>query len=155
MKKILVGLLALTLLVGCDLTTGTAKYKEGTYKGSIEDNYNNQNNTATAEITIDKDGKITKVFLDTTYTTNQGLVTTKKDLGADYGMKKGNGAGYGSAEYEWYEQIEALENKIVENQGLDNITLDEDGYTDTVSRCTIKIDALYKAVENALKQAKK
>ena len=33
--------------------------------------------------------------------------------------------------------------------------LDEDGKTDAVSGCTIKIDALYEALENALNQAKK
>ena len=42
-----------------------------------------------------------------------------------------------------------------ENQGLDGIELDSDGYTDTVSGCTIKIDALYEALEDALNQAKK
>ena len=155
MKKILFAVLACTLLVGCELTTDTKKYKEGTFEGSVVDNYNNQENTATAKVTIDKDGKITSVYVDTTYTTNAGVATTKKTLGADYGMKKGNGAGYGSAEYEWYEQAEALEKKVVEKQGLEGITLDSDGYTDTISGCTMKINALYKAIENALNEAKK
>ena len=39
--------------------------------------------------------------------------------------------------------------------GLDKVKLTDDGYTDTVSGCTIKIDALYEALENALNQAKK
>ena len=33
--------------------------------------------------------------------------------------------------------------------------MNDEGYTDAVSGCTIKIDALYEALENALKQAKK
>ena len=37
----------------------------------------------------------------------------------------------------------------------DNIKLNEDGKTDAVSGCTIKIDALYEAAEDALNQAKK
>ena len=62
---------------------------------------------------------------------------------------------YGSKIGEWYTQVEALEKNVVDNQGLDKITLNDDGYTDTVSGCTIKIDALYAALEKALKQAKK
>ena len=31
----------------------------------------------------------------------------------------------------------------------------EDGKTDAISGCTIKIDALYEAINNALKEAKK
>ena len=49
----------------------------------------------------------------------------------------------------------SFRNNVVENQGLEGIELDSDGYTDTVSGCTIKIDALYEALEDALEQAKK
>ena len=62
---------------------------------------------------------------------------------------------YGSKLGEWYTQVEALEKNVVDNQGLDKVKLTDDGYTDTVSGCTIKIDALYEALENALNQAKK
>ena len=55
---------------------------------------------------------------------------------------------------EWFEQVEKLEQAVVDNQGIDFLNLDEDGYTDAVSGCTIKIDALYKALEDALNQAK-
>ena len=65
-------LLVVVLLVGC-----SKGYKEGEYTGSAVDSYGNQNNTATAKVTIDKDGKITSVFLDTTYT-KDGVATTKK-----------------------------------------------------------------------------
>lgn len=147
-KKIcLMGVVGLLLLAGC-----SKGYVEGVYTGSAIDNYGGQSNTATAEVTVDSNGKITDVNLDTTYTTSDGVETTKKTLGTDYGMY---GVDYGSQVGEWYEQVEALEQNVIDNQGLDGIELDSDGYTDTVSGCTIKVDALYEALEDALKQASK
>ena len=148
MKKrlCLVTVLGLVLLSGC-----SKGYKEGVYTGTATDSYGGQNNTATAVVTVDKNGKITDVNLDTTYT-KDGVETTKKKLGDDYGMY---GVEYGSKVGEWYTQVEALEKNVVDNQGLNKVKLDSDGYTDSVSGCTIKIDALYEALDNALKQAKK
>ena len=146
MKRIcLIGICVL-LLTGC-----SKGYVEGVYTGTAEDNYGGQSNTATAIVTINSEGKITDVDSDTTYT-KDGVETTKKTLGTDYGMY---GVPYGSQVGEWYEQVEALEANVIEYQGLDGIELDSDGYTDTVSGCTIKIDALYEALNDALKQAKK
>lgn len=141
-----------TTVIGLLLLSGCSKgYNEGVYTGTAIDNYGGQSNTATAIVTIDSNGKITAVDLDTTYT-KDGIETTKKTLGNDYGMY---GVPYGSQVGEWYEQVEALEQNVVANQGLTGIKIDGDGYTDTVSGCTIKIDSLYKALENALSQAKK
>lgn len=148
MKKriCLIGIISLALLSGC-----SKGYKEGVYTGTASDTYGGDN-TATAIVTIDSNGKITDVDLDTTYTTSDGVKTTKKALGADYGMY---GSQYGSTVGEWYQQAEALEKYVVDNQGIDNIVLDEDGKTDAVSGCTIKIEALYEALNSALAQAKK
>lgn len=145
MKKLLALLLVTVLLTGC----GSNSLKEGTYEGSAIDNYGGEENTATAKVTIDKDGKITDVYLDTTYTTKEGIKTTKKELKENYGMIK-----YGQAQYEWYQQVEALEQAVIDNQGIAFLNIDEDGYTDAVSTCTIKVDALYKALEDALNKAK-
>ncbi|MGN1311816.1 MAG: FMN-binding protein [Bacilli bacterium] len=145
-KIILMGVIGLALLSGC-----SKGYKEGIYTGTAIDSYGGQNNTATAIVTVDKNGKITDVDLDTTYT-KDGVETTKKKLGDSYGMYGGE---YGSQVGEWYQQVEALEKNVVDNQGLDKIKMNDEGYTDAVSGCTIKIDALYEALENALKQAKK
>ncbi len=145
-KIILIGVIGLALLSGC-----SKGYKEGIYTGTAIDSYGGQNNTATAIVTVDKNGKITDVDLDTTYT-KDGVETTKKKLGDSYGMYGGE---YGSQVGEWYQQVEALEKNVVDNQGLDKIKMNDEGYTDAVSGCTIKIDALYEALENALKQAKK
>lgn len=145
-KIILMGIIGLALLSGC-----SKGYKEGIYTGTAIDSYGGQNNTATAIVTVDKNGKITDVDLDTTYT-KDGVETTKKKLGDSYGMYGGE---YGSQVGEWYQQVETLEKNVVDNQGLDKIKMNDEGYTDAVSGCTIKIDALYEALENALKQAKK
>ncbi|MEG2322573.1 MAG: FMN-binding protein [Bacilli bacterium] len=147
MKKLAMVLAVITLFltVGC----GQKGYKEGTYQGSALDSYGGQNNKATASIKIDKEGNITDVSLDTTYTTKDGKQTTKKALKEAYGMKE-----YAKTQYEWYQQIEFLEKAIIKEQNIDFLKLDNDGFTDTVSGCTIKIDALYKAINDALIQAK-
>lgn len=141
--KYLICLFTLILLVGC-----SKGYKEGEYTGTAIDSYGGQENTASAQISIDSEGQIIGVYLDTTYT-KDGVQTTKKTLKDDYNMMSNpNAAG------EWYEQVEKLEQAVIDNQGIDFLNLDEDGYTDAVSGCTIKIDALYEALEDALKQAK-
>lgn len=153
MKKFLtLFLLSCIVLTGCGKTTGN--YKEGVYEGSAVDTYNGTN-IATAKVTIDKEGKIKEVYLDTTYTTTDGVETTKKALKEEYGMKAGNGAGFGSSEWEWYEQAENLEKAVVEKQGTSFLKLDADGFTDAVSGCTMRVDALTKAIEDALNNAKK
>jgi len=148
MKKIkyLVCVFALIFLVGCN-----KGYKEGEYTATAIDNYGGQENTASAKVTIDENGKITDVYLDTTYTTADGVKTTKKTLKEDYGMLNHP---YGSTVGEWYQQVEKLEQAVIANQGINFLNLDEDGYTDAVSGCTIKIDAMYEALENALNKAK-
>src|SRR5574344_1042480 len=147
MKKFLMLSLAVLCLLGvagCE-KVDKGQYKEGTYEASVIDTYNNENNTATAKIVVNKEGKIESVYLDTTYNG-----TTKKTLKDDYNMKKYNP----SASGEWYEQVEKLEKAIVEHQGIDFITLDENETTDAVSGCTIKINALLEATKDALNKSK-
>lgn len=155
MKKVLAGFLAILCLVGvagCQKVNNESPkenekvvYKEGVWEATAIDNYNNEENIASAKVTVDVTGQIVAVYLDTTY---RG--TTKKALGDDYNMKTYNPNAAG----EWYQQVEALETAIVEHQGIDFLTVDKDGYVDSVAGCTIKVDALLNAVSNALKQAK-
>lgn len=157
MKKVLISLsvISLIFLSGCTKVE-SGNYKEGTYYGSVVDNYGGVNNTATAVIYVDSEGVIKSVFLDTTYTKDE-TVTTKKSLGSEYGMK-GVSASKGTIDggAEWDEQVKNLENKIVEEQGLDwiNWTDEDKSYTDSVSGVTLKINSLVEACNKALSQAK-
>ena len=51
--KYLICLFALVLLVGC-----SNGYKEGEYTGTAVDSYGGQENTATAKVTVNSEGKI-------------------------------------------------------------------------------------------------
>lgn len=157
MKKIL-ACLALICLIGISGCTPVEEgnYKEGTYHASVVDNYGGAKNTVSAVVYVNDKGLIKSVFLDTTYTKDD-TVSTKKSLGSDYGMK-GVSASKGTIEggAEWYEQVENLEKKIVEEQNLDWLTWsdDEKTVTDSVSGVTIKVNALVEAAEKAIEQAK-
>lgn len=157
MKKIL-AFVALTCLIcvsGCT-PVEEGNYKEGTYHGTVVDNYGGVNNTATAVIYVDSKGLIKSVFLDNTYTKDD-TVTTKKTLGSDYGMKSTSALkGEISGGAEWDEQVKNLEKKIVEEQGLDWLKWSDsdETVTDSVSGVTIKINALVEAVSKAIEQAK-
>jgi len=58
---------------------------------------------------------------------------------------------------EWFEQVEALEKKVVSEQGIDFIKWTDDSKTktDSVAGCTIDISALYEALSKALEEARK
>lgn len=153
MKKLCLTIIGILVLVGCTPVKEAGDYKEGVYFGSVVE----ENTISTAVVTVDSNGKIVSTFIDATYN-KDGIATTKKALGDDYGMKETSaniGKIVGGAE--WDEQVEALENKVVLEQGLDWLTwLDsEQKTTDSVSGVTIEIDALYGALSKAINQAKK
>lgn len=136
------------LFTGCE-KVNVGNYKEGTYFGSYVDTTATNPSVSTAVIYVDSNGLIKSVFLDNTYSKNSTL-TTKKTLGNDYGMKASSEVGK-----EWYEQVNLIEAKVIENQQLTFIALDEDGKTDSIAGVTMKVSALYNALEDALKQAEK
>lgn len=157
MKKFLLSLICLVLVVGCTPVEEAGKYKKGTYFGHVNDTYGGAKAVATAVVVVNEKGNIESVFLDTTYEKDE-ILTTKKVLGTTYGMK-GTSANIGKIPggAEWNEQAKTLENKIVAEQGLDWLAWKdaEKTTTDSVSGVTMKIGALYEAVENALKEARK
>ncbi len=157
MKRIL-AVLALICLIGISGCTPVEEgiYKEGTYYGTALDNYGGENNTVIAVVYVGSEGLIKSVYLDTTIAKEE-LITTKKALGQDYGMKetsKNKGVIENGAE--WDEQVKNLENKIIEEQNLDWINWSDSKktVTDSVSGVTIKINALVEAVTKAIEQAK-
>lgn len=154
-KTIILGfLISLFLLTGCERIT-IGQYKEGTYMGSdIYESYGKKYVT-TAVIYVDSNGAIKSCYIDSTYI-KDNINTTKKVLKDNYGMKDTsksigkipNGA-------EWYEQIEVIERKIIDEQGLDWVKWDETNTKlDSVSGVTISANTYIKALENAINQAK-
>lgn len=145
---ILCAVFLLSVGTGCEMVTG--EYKEGTYFGYAYDA--DYDSYATTVIYVDDAGMIKSVFIDSTYINkakSETTASTKRVEGNDYNMKTYNQKAVG----EWYEQAEALEKYIIENQGF-NITLDSNGKTDAISGATINLGAIAESVNNALKQAK-
>lgn len=74
---------------------------------------------------------------------------TKKSLGDSYGMKSASGIGA-----EWYQQAEAFEQYVIDNQGVGNLTTEESGKTDAISGCTISVSGAQTLTEQILTQAR-
>ncbi len=124
-----------------------------------------QADTTIAAVTIDGDGKVVSVSIDTAQTAiyfdGEGKITsdltaaylTKKEKGADYGMIRASSIGR-----EWDEQIEAIEEWMVGKtaEEIANMPVDENNYptdVDLVTKATMRVDsyiaAVLKAIENA------
>lgn len=151
MKKILLVVVSVLglLFVGCTPVEEKGAYKEGTYFGYAKDT-SSRPYTGIAVVTVDENGVIDSVFVDATYT-KDGAPTTKKALGNDYAMRVASPIGK-----EWFEQANALEAKVVKEQGLSWLTWKDDTKTttDSVAGVTMKVGILTEAIQNALNQAK-
>jgi len=156
MKKLLACLFCESvLLAGCG-GGGDDSSAAKTGEGTATSESNGETLTTTAKVEVDGD-KFTKVEIDETYKTKDGKDTTKKELGADYGMKD-TSAKMGKIEggAEWFEQVKFLEDYIVKN-GVDGIELGEDGKAtneDVLTGCTINIKPYVEAVKAAKDNAK-
>lgn len=159
MKKLLISLfmiMNLIVLSGCEKVEEKGKYKEGTYFGYAQEESYGEILTTTAVIYVDKNGILQSVFIDSTYVKDD-KITTKKTLGDDYDMKETSASiGVIPGGAEWDEQMNSLENKIVDEQGIEWVKWSNDDSTklDSVSGVTISADTIIKAVDNALQQAK-
>lgn len=158
MKKIFIILFTSLILLtaGCEKVEEQGAYKEGTYFGYAQEESYGSILTSTATIYVDKNGILKSVFIDSTYVKDE-KITTKKTLGNDYAMKQASAnMGNITGGAEWYEQINVLEKKIIEEQGTNWIkwSSDDSSKLDSVSGVTISVDTIIKAVENALNQAK-
>lgn len=141
--------LCLFTFTACEKVSEEGNYKEGTYLGTVTDNYGGSNATAMAVVYVDANGLIKSVYLDTVYSKND-VLTTKKTLGKDYNMIVAS-----EAKKEWYEQVNLIEAKVIENQGTDFMKLDDNGKTDAIAGVTMKVNSLVEALNSALSQAKK
>ena len=189
MKKRIALLLAGVLAVGCLTACGggnnAAKVKVG-LGAHVQMDYSTKDADATAEegkqngkaqadlhvaaVTIDADGKIVAVDVDSiqmsaTFAPNGEVVLgteqsfkTKKELGNDYNMKN-TSASIGAIEggAEWFEQTAAFEKYVVGmTKDQVNALLGSDGYStdDTLKAgCTIKVNGLVNAVVRAIEDA--
>lgn len=158
MKKgyaLLLGLLV--LLVASCTPANQGKYKEGIYHDSVEYSSYGANYVTTALIYVDNKGMIKSCFIDSTYV-KDGINTTKKSLGDEYGMKETSAnIGVIDGGAEWYEQVAVIEEKVVSDQGLDWISWsnEEETLLDSVSGVTITADTYIEAINKALTKAKK
>ena len=161
-NPVALGVIAITLVVAIVLTimfitTERGIYKEGTYFGN--------SGTETAVIYVNNHGVIKSVFIDAPYVqyangackyteTSHGATkcvsTTKQILGNDYGMKAASEIGL-----EWNEQANAFAAKVVEEQGLEWLTVNLDESTDSISSVTMSVKGIATAVQKAIDQAKK
>ena len=124
--------------------TVAVMYKDGEYKAS-ESKFDDQGYKPTVKVVV-KDGKLYSVDCDDEYQ-DDGTKKAHSESGK-YNMKAGG------AQYDWHEEIALFERYVVEN-GLENIQLDGNGKTDTITGCTIAVDHYVKLIKEALKKAEK
>lgn len=153
-------ILSLFAFCGCEKVEKEGIYKTGTYTGVVPYESYGKEYVTTATIYVGKYGNIESCFIDSTYETESGIITTKKALHDDYAMKETSaniGVIPGGAE--WYEQVEEIEKKVIEEQNLDWVKWTDKEQTklslDVISGVTITADTYIKAVNQALIQAKK
>ncbi len=154
MKKIFLLILILFTLSGCERIV-EGNYKEGTYMGSVEYESYGSKYVTTSVIYVDSNGLIKSCYIDSTYL-KDNINTTKKTLGDNYGMKE-TSKNIGNIEggKEWYEQVEVIEKKVVETQGLDWVEWDQTNTKlDSISGVTIDASTYIEATKKALEQAK-
>lgn len=141
MKKLSVLFVLAFMLIACGNNSLSSKY---------EHKFTDRNG-AEQKVYVDlalENGKISKISIDETYT-QDGISTTKKALGDDYGMNEVTTVG------EWDDQIIHLEKTLVGTDG--KIALDDKGYpteSDVTSGCTINLTEIQKAILDAVKNAK-
>lgn len=102
----------------------------------------------TVEITIEN-GKLVNISWDAIYK-DDSIPIRKKQYSKSglYGMMAGG------AMSEWYDQAIAAEQFVLEN-GIDLLEVNQDGYTDAVTGCTIHVNEFEKLLRECLNQAKK
>ena len=144
MKKLVSLAVALVLalsLVACGSSDSSA-YKDGTYRAEAADYENGYK--PYVELTI-SGGKITAVDFDCI---SQDGTTLKSDASrnGDYIMTTDGPL--------WADQAIAIENYVVENNGVANLTVDENGKTDAIASVSIGVSEMVELVNECLEQAK-
>lgn len=149
-RILLVGLAGAALvLAGCGgngeeqaATTEGAGYEDGVYFAQAEFSENSGwKDVVVFEV---EDGEITMVEWNAAHEQNGPPKDTRSRQG-DYGMVENS-----DATLHWYEQAEATEQWLIENQDIDQLELDDEGRPDAISQATIRVGGFKSLVQEAL-----
>lgn len=122
-------------------------YQDGIYSAQVAE-FANSGWKETVQVTIE-DGKIAKINWDAIYK-DDSIPIRKKQYSKSglYGMLAAG------ASNEWYDQALAAEQFVLRN-GIDALSVSDEGYTDAVTGCTIHVSEFQKLVYECLEQAKR
>lgn len=172
MKKLIALTLVLVLVAGCSAPTlklGMGMVSNVTITAAGEKDGKSQVDTTACAVTLDANGKIVGISWDVTQgkaafdktgaaKSEAGTVTSKKELGDGYNMKKASPIGK-----EWFEQIDALEKYAVGKAaadivGMKTFTNAEGAAAPDVeelkSSCTMAVSDFTASLDKAVKNAK-
>jgi hypothetical protein len=171
MKKLLLSLFMLLLV----FTLAACGAEQGEYTPGIYHGYSVGNEPSIAIVSIDENGMIVNVLIDTVYLKAEadggvnwlsrgneveGIAITKRayDNGCGYHMHRDKDVVNCEVDGElmWWQQVDLIAAAVVDNQGLPNWTLDADKITDddAMSGVTITVDGYLAAIQDALSKAR-
>jgi len=171
MKKLLLSLFMLLLV----FTLAACGAEQGEFTPGIYHGYSVGNEPSIAIVSIDENGMIVNVLIDTVYLKAEadggvnwlsrgneveGIAITKRayDNGCGYHMHRDKDVVNCEVDGElmWWQQVDLIAAAVVDNQGLPNWTLDADKITDddAMSGVTITVDGYLAAIQDALSKAR-
>lgn len=149
-KVVFIALTGLALvLAGCGgdgeeqaATTEGAGYEDGVYFAQAE--FSEDSGWKDVVVFEVEDGEITMVEWNAAHEQN-GRAKDIRSRQGDYGMVENS-----NATLHWYEQAEATEEWLIENQDIDQLELADDGTADAISQATIHVNGFKSLVQEAL-----
>ena len=145
---------------------------EGDYTPGIQYGYSEGHENGHAFLAVNEEGNIVHAAVDVVYFKSTdaetavygvmsrgseatGIITTKMslDYGRDYGMHRDDNGDVVEGEMPWEEQMQAVADAVVENQGLEDYAIDGGKFEnpdDAVSGVSITVDHVLEAFEMAL-----
>ena len=140
-------LVATMIFTGCgkknDDASNEVKLNDGTYT-KVADEADSNGYTYECTVVVE-DGKITSVQYDGVDA--EGNSKAQASFDGEYVMTEDG--------LTWGAQAEALADFVVENQGLEKLTVNDEGKTDAVTGVSINIQGFIEYVEDCLQQASK
>lgn len=121
---------------------GTDGYEDGVYFAQAE--FSEDSGWKDVVVFEVEGGEITSVEWNAAHEQN-GRPKDIRSRQGDYGMVENS-----NATLHWYEQAEAVEEWLLENQNIDELELADDGTADAISRATIHVNGFTSLVQEAL-----